>query len=203
VGFLVTEFVEKARLDGFIGIGGKDAIDVGPDDEFVGVDDVRDDGAGKIGTVAAKGGDAAIGSCTDEAGNDRDDTGFEERKKNVAAALFGLCEMRLSFAEGVAGQDELGGRDGHCGDAGFFKSGSKKPCTEAFAERGEEIEAIRAGGDAGADGNFVKQIASQELQFAADAKVRVFTEVQVVEHIEVKIQDELCFAAGVGEFSFG
>jgi hypothetical protein len=64
---------------------------------------VGDDGAGKIGAVAAESGDAAIWSGADEAGDDRHDACFEKRKENVAAALFGLCEMRLGFAESVAG----------------------------------------------------------------------------------------------------
>jgi hypothetical protein len=79
VGFVVTELVEQVRFGGFVGIGRVDAIDIGPDDEFVGVHDVGDDGAGKIGAVAAKSGDTAIGSGADEAGNDRDDAGVEKR----------------------------------------------------------------------------------------------------------------------------
>src|SRR5258708_36019207 len=107
-GFVVTELVKKPCFGGFIGIGCVDAVDVGPNNEFIGVHYVGDDGAGKIRTVAAKGGDAAIGSGADEAGDDGDNAGFEERKENVAAAVFGLFEMRLGGTKGIASQDELG-----------------------------------------------------------------------------------------------
>ena len=80
VGLIIAEFMQKARFGGFVGIRGVNAVDVGPNDEFVGVHDVRDDRSGKIRAVAAKSGDAAIGRCADEAGNDRDDARFEERK---------------------------------------------------------------------------------------------------------------------------
>ncbi len=168
-----------------------------------GVHDVGDDGAGKIGTVAAESGDAAIGSCADEAGNHGHDAGFEERKQNMAAALLGLFEMRLGVTEGVTGQDEFRGGDGHRGDAGLFERGGEEPGAEAFAKGGQAIEEIRAGGDAGVNRNFVKQIASQELQLAADAEVIVLVELQIVKHIEVEIQEELGFAAGVREFAIG
>jgi hypothetical protein len=49
----------------------------------------------------------------------------------------------------------------------------------------------------------MKEIASEELQFAADTKVIVFTEIQIVKNIEVKIEDEFGFAAGVGELAIG
>ena len=68
-----------------MGIGGKDAVDIGPDDEFFGVHDVGDDSAGKIGAVAAERGDTAVGSGADETGDDGNEAVFEKRKKNFAA----------------------------------------------------------------------------------------------------------------------
>jgi len=156
VGFVIAELMQKARFGAFVGIGGVDAVDVGPNDEFVGVHNVGDDGTGKIGAIAAEGGDAAIGSCADEPGYDWDDAGFEERKKNVAAALLGLFEMRLGVTKSIASQDELGGRDGHRGDAGLFESSGKEPSAKTFAKRGQAIEEIRASGDGGVGGNFMK-----------------------------------------------
>ncbi len=86
-----------------------------------------DDGTGKIGAVAAERGDAAIGSCADEAGNDGDNAGFEERKKNVAAALFRLIQTRLGVAESVTRQHKIRRGDGDGGDAGFFESCGEEP----------------------------------------------------------------------------
>ena len=203
VGFIVAEFVKKPRFGGFVRISGVDAIDVGPDDEFIGVDDVRNDGAGEIGTVAAESGDAAIGSSADETSDDRDDAGVEKREKNVAAAVFSLFEVWLGFTESVAGQNEFRGCHGHGRDARLFDGGGEEPGAEAFAKRGQAIEEIRAGEDAGVNGYFVEKIASQELQLAADAKVIAFPEAQILKHIEMKIEDELGFAASVRKFAIG
>jgi len=54
----------------------------------------------------------------------------------------------------------------------------------------------------------MKKVAAQELQLAADAKVRILNdadrarsnavaEMEIVKHVEVKIQKQLSFAAGV------
>jgi len=117
--------------------------------------------------------------------------------------LFTFFEMRLRVAKGVAGQDEIRGCDGHCRNAGNFQRGGEEPGAEAFAKRGEAIEELGAGGDATVDRNFVKKVASQELQFAAHAKVMVLAELQIVKHIKVKKQDELGCAAGMRELAIG
>ncbi len=200
-GFVVAELVQKARFGGFAGIRGVDAVDVGPNDELIGVHDVRNDGTGKIGAVAAERGDAAIGSCADKASNYRDDAGFEEGKKKVAAALFRLFEMRMGVAKGIAGQDEIRGCDRHRRDAGLFERGSEEPGAEAFAKGGEAVEELRTSGDAAANRNFVAKVASQKLQVAAYAKAAIFAELQILEYIEVKIPNELGFAAGIHELA--
>src|SRR5690242_11241237 len=201
--FVVAELMQKVRLGGFAGVGGVDAVDVGPNDELVGVHNVSDDGAGKIGAVAAERGDAAVGSCADEAGDDGHNTGFEKRKKNVAATLPGLFEMGLGIAECVASQNEFRRSDGDRGNARLFESGCEEPDAETFAKGGETIEKFGASGDAAVNWNFVEKVASQELQLVAHAEAIVFGKLQIVKHIEVKIQDELGFMAGVGKFAAG
>src|SRR6266436_3966578 len=134
--------MEKPRFRGFVGIGSVDAVHVGPDDEFFGVHDVRDEGTGKIGAVAAERGDAAVGRGADEARDDRDDAVFKQREKNGAAALSGLLEMWLGIAETVAGEDKFRRRDGYRGHSGFFERGRKEARAQAFAERGEAIEKL-------------------------------------------------------------
>src|SRR5437588_11421801 len=201
--FVVAELMQKARLGGFGGIGSVNAVDVGPDDELVGVHNVSDDGSGKIGAVAAECGDAAIGSCTDEAGNDGHNASFEEREKNLAATLLGLLEMGLRIAESVTGEDEFRISNGDCGNARLLKSRCEKPDAETLAKGGETIEKLCTGGDAAVNWNFVEKIPPQKLQLVAHAKAIVFGELQIVKHIEVKIQDELGFMAGVGRFAAG
>jgi hypothetical protein len=49
----------------------------------------------------------------------------------------------------------------------------------------------------------VEKITPQELQLMAHAKIVVVAEVQIMKHIEVQIEDELGFTAGVREFAIG
>src|SRR2546429_304403 len=58
--FVIDELMQKARLGGFGGIGGVNAVDVGPNDELIGVHNVSDDSAGKNGAVSGGGGGAGI-----------------------------------------------------------------------------------------------------------------------------------------------
>src|SRR5207245_9597749 len=102
------------------GIGGVDAVDVGPNDELVGINDMRDNSTGEIGAVAAKRGDAAVGSGADKAGDHRDNAGFEEREENAAATLSGLFEVGLRVAKSVASQHKFRGRERNGGDAELF-----------------------------------------------------------------------------------
>src|ERR1700675_1739106 len=101
VRFIIAQVVEKFGFGGSVWVGGVNTVDVGPDDEFFGVHNVSNDRAGKIGAVAAERSDAAVRSRADEAGDDRNEAGFEKRKENGAAALFGFFQMRLGIAEGV------------------------------------------------------------------------------------------------------
>jgi len=214
VGLIVAELMQEPRLGGFMGIRAVDAVDVGPNDQLIGVHDVGDDGSGKIGAVAAERSDAAVGSRADEAGDDGDNAGFKKGKKNVTAALFGLFEMRLGVSESVAGQDKIRRGYGDGGDAGLFESGGEEPGAEAFTKGGETIKKFGTGGDSAVKGNFMKKVAAQELQLAADAKVRILNdadrarsnavaEMEIVKHVEVKIQKQLSFAAGMRELAIG
>jgi hypothetical protein len=219
MGFVVAELVEKPGLGGFMGTRGVDAIDIGPNDELIGVYDVGNDGTGKIGAVAAERGDAAIGSCANEAGDDRDNAGFEKRKKNGAATPFRLFEMRLGVAESIAGQHEIRGGDRDGGDAGLFESGGEEPGAEAFAKGGQTIEKLGTGGDSAVNRNFMKKVAAQELQLATHTEVRVLRgrpdcigvngaanilgEMEIAKHSKVKVQKEFGFAASVREFAVG
>ena len=100
---------------------------------------MSDDGAGKIGAVAAERRDAAVGSGTDESGDDRNKSGFEERQENSAAALFCFVQLRLSLEECVASENEIGGGNRNSGDSGFFERSGEETRAESFAERGETI----------------------------------------------------------------
>jgi hypothetical protein len=195
--------MEKARFGGFMRIRGIDAVDVGPNDELIGVHNVGDDGTGKIGAVAAERGDTAVRSCANEAGNDGDNAGFEKRKKNGAATLFCFFEMRLGVAESIASQHEIRGGDRHRRYAGLFESSCEEPGAETFAKGGQTIKELGTRSNTAVNGDFVKKVTAQELQLVADAEVRILGEMQIVKHIDVKIQKEFSLAAGVHELAIG
>src|ERR1700722_10156243 len=66
VRFVKTQIVQELRLRVLVRIRGVDSVDVGPDYELVGVNDVRNDRSGKVGAVAPERRDAAVGSRADE-----------------------------------------------------------------------------------------------------------------------------------------
>src|SRR5260370_22196480 len=107
--------------------------------------------------------------------------------------------MRLGVAESVAGQDEIRGSDRHRRYAGFFERSGEEPGAETFAKGGEAIEEFGAGSNGAVSWNFMKKVASQELQLAANAKAFLVAELQIVKHIEVKIQNQLGFVAAMRE----
>jgi len=139
VRLIIAQVVKKFSRGRNMRIGSINPIDVGPDDELFGVHHVRNDSTGKIGAVAAKRGDTAVGSCADEASDDGNEAVFEQRKEYSAAALFGFLKMRFGVAKGVASEDKIGGGDGNRSDAGLFKSSSEETGTESFAKGREAV----------------------------------------------------------------
>src|SRR5271167_2144017 len=203
VRLIIAQVVEKFGFDGGVGVGCINAIHIGPDDKLLGVDYVSDDGAGKIGAIAAKRGDAAVGSCTDETCNHGNEVCFEKRKKNVAAALFGFFQMRLGLAEGIACEDEIGGGNGNSWDAGFFQSGGEKARAEAFSKGGESIGKFGACDHTATGRHFMEKIAAKKLEAEADAVVLLFTKPKILEHAEVEMDDALGFIARTRKIVFG
>jgi hypothetical protein len=203
VSLIVAEVVEKPGFGGFLRISGVDAVNIGPDDEFFGVHDMGDDGAGKIGTVAAERGDAAVGSGTDETGNDGNKAIFEKGQEDSAAARFSFVKMRLGIAESVAGEDKIGRSDGYRGDAGAFQCGGEKTSAEAFAEGREAIREFRSVFDVATLRNLVEEIAAEEMKLAPDAVVLRRGEMEILEHIAVKMDKAFGFIASVSKPAIG
>jgi hypothetical protein len=179
VGFIIAQVVEKFSFDRIVRIRGVNTVDIGPDDEFFRVHDVRDDGAGKIGTVAAERGDAAIGSGANETGDDGDEASFQKRKKNVAAAFSGFFEMRLGIAERVARKYEIGRGNRNGGDSGFFESSGKETSAETLAEGSETVGEFRGDNNEALRRDFVEEIATEKLEAAADTIVLLFAELKI------------------------
>jgi hypothetical protein len=87
VRLIIAQVVKEFSRGRNMRIGSINTIDVGPDDKLFGVHHVRDDSTGKIGAVAAKRGDTAVGSRANETGYDGNEAVFEQRKKYGAAAV--------------------------------------------------------------------------------------------------------------------
>src|SRR5580693_4404980 len=93
VSILITEVVQKLGFRGLVRIGSVDAVDVGPDHQFVGVNGVRNNRAGKIGAVAAQRSDAAVRGGADETSNYGNDVMEKKREQQLPAALAGSLEV--------------------------------------------------------------------------------------------------------------
>ncbi len=203
VRLVVAEIVKEPGLHGFVGIRGVNAVDVGPDHEFVGVQDVRDDGTGKIGAVAAERGDAAVGSGADETGDHGNNGSGEQRDQQVAATALGLFQVRLGVAERVAGQNEFGRCDGNSGDAGALECGGKQARAEAFAERRQPVEQLWSGCYVFVRRDFVKQVAAERIEPVGDAVVRVGIEGEFAKNIMVQTEQDFGIGTRALIFAFG
>ena len=197
VSFVVAKIVEEPRLRRFIRVGGKDAVNVGPNHEFVGVQDVSDDGTGEIGAVAAESGNAAVSSRADKTGDNRDDAILEKRLQNLAPAPFGLRQMRLRIAKGVTRDHEIRRAHGNRRHAGTLKRGREQTCAEPLAERGEAIEELGGGDGVSLGRNFVEEITAQRSELIRDTVMMRGVETQMVENIAVKTEDVLGVRAGL------
>src|SRR6266581_3405925 len=111
--------------------------------------------------------------------------------------------LRPSVAERVAGEDELRRRDGDGGDSQFFERSGEQAGAEAFAKRSEPVEKFGAGGNKALNGNFMKKVAAEELQLAANAKVMVLSQVQIVQDVKMEIQNDSGFLARTSELAIG
>jgi hypothetical protein len=203
VRFIITQVVEKFSLGGDVRISGIEPIHVSPNDELFGIHDVSNNRTGKIGAIAAERGNTTVGSGADEACNDRNEAIFKKREENAAAPLSSLLQMRLGIAEGIASEDELRGGNGNSGDAGLFESGSEKTRAETLSKGSETIGEFGGGSNAALLRHLVEEVASEELDHAANAILLLFANLEILEHIQVEMDDAFGFITSVGELAFG
>src|SRR5580704_15350276 len=203
VRFIVAEIVQEFRLRGLVGICGVYAVNVGPDHQFVGVHDVRNDCAGKVGAVAAECGDAAVWSRADETSDDRDDTSVEQRDQYVVASALGLFQVGLGVAERVAGEHEFRRGDRNGGDAGALQRGGEQAGAEAFAKGREAVEELRRCSDMVMDRDFVKQVAAQRVERVRNAIMRFVVERQIAQNIVVQVEKSFSIDACALIFTLG
>ncbi len=76
------------------GVGGEDAVDVGPDFDAVGAEAGAEDGGGKIGAAAADGGRDAGAIGADESAHHRDFAFVEQRLNFFLQPGVGFFELR-------------------------------------------------------------------------------------------------------------
>ena len=169
------------------------AVYIGPDHQLVGIHNVRHDRSGKIRAVPAKRGNSSVRCCSDKAGHHRHGPLFQERQKNPLPAKFGLFQVWLSVAEGIAGQHEV--RRTH-GDRSNFQSlqrGRKQPGAEPLPKRSQPVGKLSARCGLIAAQDFVHQVASQELQLMAHMAIRLFVQPQILQHFQMQLEDNFRF----------
>jgi hypothetical protein len=201
--FIIAQVVEESGCGRIARVGSVNTVHIGPDDEFFGIEDVRDDGARVVGTVTAEGGDAAVGSGADEAGDHGNEAGVKQRVKRGTTALSGLLKVRLGFEERVAGEHKVGRSDRNGRDARFFERGGKEARAETLAEGRQAIGKLGAGRNAAERRNFVEKVAAEKLQTTADAVMLFVRETEILKHIGMKEHEPLRIVAGAGKFPIG
>src|SRR4051812_42946664 len=90
-------------------IGGHDAVNIGPDPNFIGVGTVTDNSCRVVRAAAAQGGDHAVNRSPHIAGNNRGNTRVYKLLQPWLNLLARSREQRLRIAEIVVGDYQLAG----------------------------------------------------------------------------------------------
>lgn len=120
-GFGEGELVDEVGGVDDFGVGGHEAIDVGPYFEGVGVKSSGEDGGGVIGATASEVGDLVIGIGGDEAGDDGDGGKGGEGLLDEGVGRGEVDDVPVEVRDGfdeLAGVEELGVGDGGGEDGG-------------------------------------------------------------------------------------
>ena len=143
-GFAIGNLRDRARFADQTRIGGEYAFDVGPNDDFVGVESGAKNGGGIIGAAAAESGEHAIRGRADKPGDDRYVASFEQRADaGMGARRVGsACGSAPPWKESVTISSVASMAD--AGDAHLRERGRKNRGAQAFAKTGNSVECARA-----------------------------------------------------------
>ena len=144
-GFVEADDFDAARFGTDPGVGGEDAVDVGPDLDALGAQAGAEDGGGKIGTASSDGRCDAGAIRADEAAHDRDIAGIQQRLNFFLQLGVGLFVLRDRLHVVAVGDQDVAGVDVDSVESARGKSGGDDFAGEHFAEGGDVV------GGAGSD----------------------------------------------------
>src|ERR1700726_1567291 len=138
-GFVEADHLDAASLGTDSGIGGENAVNVGPDFDAVGAQASADDGGGKVGTAASDSGSDSGAIGADEATHHRYLACIQQRLNFFLQANVRLLKLRDGLHVAAVGEQDFAGVD-----VGSFKSaggegGSNDFAGKHFAEGGDVV----------------------------------------------------------------
>src|ERR1035437_2506042 len=154
-GFLEADDLDAEGLGADAGVGGHDAVDVGPDFDGLGLERAADKGAGEVGAAAAEGGGDAGQVGGDEAGHDRHLAQSDEGAELFRRALVDDGVLGDGFLELRVGDDDVAGVDVGGVDGALAEGGDDDAAGDALAVADDEVGDARGefedGGEAAQD----------------------------------------------------
>src|ERR1700683_4975763 len=153
-GFIEADDFDAPGFGTDSGIGGQDAVDIGPDLDAVGAQARADDGGGKIRTASSDGGGDAGAIGADEAAHHRHLAGAQQRLNLLLKLRVGFVVLRNRLRVVAVGNQDVAGVDMDSVEAACGNGSGDDFAGEHFAE-GSNIVG-RAGSDL-ADGGDAAQ----------------------------------------------
>ena len=131
--FFKADDLDAQGIRADAGVGGHDAVDVGPDFDGVGSKRAADECAGEVGAAAAEGGGDACLVGGDEAAHDRNLALVDEGAELFSGALLDDGVLRDGLLELGVGDDDVAGIDMGGVDAALAESGGDDAAGDALA----------------------------------------------------------------------
>ena len=138
-GFVEADDFDAAGFGTDSGIGGEDAVDVGPDFDAVGAQACADDGGGKIGAAAADGGRDAGAIRADESAHHRDLACREQWLNFLLQPGVGFLVLRNGLHVAVVGDQYFAGVDVDSVESAGGEGGGDDFAGKHFAESGDMV----------------------------------------------------------------
>ena len=160
-GFLEGDGLDAEGVGADAGVGGHDAVDVGPDFDGTGVEASTDEGGGVVGASSAQGGGDWCGAVfpwesPDEAAHDGGAAGFDVGEDVLVEGCFDGGFLGGGLAVVVVGEDAVAGFDVGSLEAALGEGFGDHAGGEALAEAGDEI--VGAGGELADGGDAAEEV---------------------------------------------
>ena len=142
-GLAIGDLAQHARFGHKTRIGRHDAVDIGPDPQFGGVERCRQNRRREIRSAAAESGGPPVGGRAIESGDHGKYALHQQRAQALARLLPGGFHDRRSVAVDGVGDDGVGGVERHCPHAFRFEERRDQQRGEPLADRDGLIDRAR------------------------------------------------------------